>query len=147
MSTHDGTTTDEDQIRDLIKKRIAAVHAKYPTALTSHTAKDAVLFDAMGPLQQIGVGAESAQAHEWFAGYEGPIGLEVRDLEVAATGDVAWCRYLNRVSGTMTSGHPVGMWLRTTLGLRKVDGRWTVAHEHTSVPFDARGAASMDLTP
>jgi ketosteroid isomerase-like protein len=39
------------------------------------------------------------------------------------------------------------MWLRSTMGLRKIDGTWTITHEHTSVPFDATGAADMTAQP
>ena len=39
-------------------------------------------------------------------------------------------------------------WLRWTLGFRKIDGRWRVAHEHVSVPFDMEsGKAMLDLKP
>jgi ketosteroid isomerase-like protein len=39
-------------------------------------------------------------------------------------------------------------WLRSTLGFRKIDGRWRVAHQHVSVPFDMEsGQAKLDLKP
>ena len=48
-------------------------------------------------------------------------------------------------------GSPQGfdLWFRVTLGLRRVDGRWLVTHEHESVPFEMDGSfrASTDLTP
>ena len=40
------------------------------------------------------------------------------------------------------------MWVRSTVCYRKIDGRWVVTHEHTSVPFDAEsGKVSFDLKP
>jgi ketosteroid isomerase-like protein len=41
------------------------------------------------------------------------------------------------------------LWYRVTLGLRKIDGRWLVTHEHESVPFEMDGSfrASVDLLP
>ena len=71
-----------------------------------------------------------------------------RDLSVTAGGDAAFCHYLYRVTGTMTNGREVDMWVRSTICFRKVGGEWLVAHEHTSVPFDAEsGRASVDLKP
>jgi ketosteroid isomerase-like protein len=40
------------------------------------------------------------------------------------------------------------MWVRATLCLRRIDGKWMIAHEHQSVPFDVEtGKASLDLKP
>lgn len=41
------------------------------------------------------------------------------------------------------------LWYRVTIGLRRVDGRWLVVHEHESVPFlmDGSFAAAVDLKP
>ena len=41
------------------------------------------------------------------------------------------------------------LWFRVTLGLRKIDGRWLVTHEHESVPFEMDGSfrASIGLRP
>jgi ketosteroid isomerase-like protein len=40
------------------------------------------------------------------------------------------------------------MWVRATTCYRKLDGMWTIVHEHQSVPFDPNtGAASLDLEP
>ncbi len=40
------------------------------------------------------------------------------------------------------------MWVRATLGCRRIDGRWLITHDHESVPFDpASGQALTDLAP
>lgn len=40
------------------------------------------------------------------------------------------------------------MWVRVTLGWKKSAGRWTVAHEHVSVPIDpATLRAELELEP
>jgi ketosteroid isomerase-like protein len=40
------------------------------------------------------------------------------------------------------------MWLRATLGFRKIDGNWFVTHEHSSVPFEVEsGKAAVTLKP
>ena len=40
------------------------------------------------------------------------------------------------------------MWVRVTVGYRKLDGEWVVTHEHVSVPFYMdTGKAACDLKP
>ena len=51
-------------------------------------------------------------------------GAEERDLIVKAVDGLAFSSCLQR--------RPGGSWARVTLGWRKLDGRWTVAHEHVS---------------
>jgi ketosteroid isomerase-like protein len=41
------------------------------------------------------------------------------------------------------------MWMRSTLGFRKIDGTWKISHGHSSVPFlmDGSYRAALQLTP
>jgi ketosteroid isomerase-like protein len=88
------------------------------------------LFDVVNPLQTTGSDAARARLEEWFASFQGPIGYELRDLSIAAGDDVAFSHSLSRVSATTTDGRKLDMWWRTTVCYRKVDGVWTVTHEH-----------------
>lgn len=142
------TSADEARIRALIEQRIQALAVKDATALTSKYANDVVLFDVVVPLRHRGADAHAERVAEWLSLYRGGIDYTVRDLSITAGTDVAFCHYLYRVGGTMTDGTQVGMWVRSTICFRKVDGDWTITHEHTSVPFDgATGAAALDLRP
>jgi uncharacterized protein (TIGR02246 family) len=141
-------TTNQDRIRALLEERVRAIHDRDAHALTSVCAPDIVSFDALPPLQRLGAVAVRARAEEWLGWYEGPVGYAIRDLRITAGEETAFASYLNRVTGTMTKGSTVNMWLRTTVCLRQSDGDWLIAHEHTSVPFDAEsGRAAIDLTP
>ncbi len=48
----------------------------------------------------------------------------------------------------MITGEPGPLGHRSTLGLRRIDGRWRSYHEHTSTPFylDGSNRAALDLT-
>jgi ketosteroid isomerase-like protein len=132
----------------LLEERVRAIHDRDAQALTRACAPDIVSFDALPPLQRRGAAAERARAAEWLGWYDGPIGYEMHDLRITAGEETAFASYLYRVTGTMTNGSPVDMWLRSTIGLCKHDGDWLIAHEHTSVPFDTgSGLAVVDLTP
>jgi uncharacterized protein (TIGR02246 family) len=142
------TATSTDPIRTIIDQRIAAIHARDLDALLSVLAPNVVLFNAIGPLQRVGIDAVRADLTQWFASYDGEIGYDVRDLETVLGDDVAFCRYLYHVSGTLKRGDAVSMWVRSTICFRRIEGTWLIAHEHTSVPFDAEsGQASLGLEP
>lgn len=148
MTTDNNPLNDEARIRKLIEERVGAIRAKDVNALMRSHAPDVVMFDALDPLRYAGSEAVGERAAQWLSWYQGPVGYEVRDLSVTAGGEAAFCHYLYRVTGTMTNGREVDMWVRSTVCFRKDEGAWVVAHEHTSVPFDAEsGKASVDLKP
>ena len=143
------TGSNEGEIRALIDDWAMAVRAKDVDAVTSHYAANIVAFDLAPPLEYAGADTLRRSLETWFPTFQGPIGYEVRDLSITAGGDVAFCRSLNRISGTRTDGEHTDVWVRATVGLRKIDGEWKVTHEHASVPFYMDGSyrAAIDLKP
>jgi ketosteroid isomerase-like protein len=136
------------EITALIMARPRLIHDKDATALLAQSASDVVTFDALPPLTRQGTEALREKIATWFGGYASPIGMTIRDLQVTAGDDIGFAHYLYRVTGTMTDGTHVDMWVRATVGLVKQHGAWLVTHEHTSVPFDAEtGKAALDLHP
>jgi uncharacterized protein (TIGR02246 family) len=139
---------DEVQIRGLIEDKIKAIRAKDIAGATSNYAPDVLSFDVVSPLQYHGLDAIRKRLAEWFSTFQGSIGFEMRDLNITAGADVAFCHSLNHVSATKTDGGKLEMWWRATACYRKLDGMWLITHEHASVPFDAKsGLASLDLKP
>ncbi|MEO5953867.1 MAG: nuclear transport factor 2 family protein [Chloroflexia bacterium] len=148
MTTATSKTTSEAEIRELVNNRVASVHTKDIDKVMADHAPDILLFDALVPLQYTGVEEARKRTAEWFGWYDGPIGYEIAELNIKAGEDVAFCSYLYHVTGTMTNGNKVDMWVRTTLGCERSGGEWRVTHEHNSVPFDAEtGKAGLDLKP
>jgi ketosteroid isomerase-like protein len=86
---------------------------------------------------------------EWFDTFDGPLGYEIRDLTIHASGDVGWAHALNHLIGHKTSGEGTDVWFRLTMGFDKIGGDWKIAHAHESVPFpmDGSGKAALDLKP
>jgi uncharacterized protein (TIGR02246 family) len=144
----DNGATDQTEIRSLLDTLAKAVQTKDAQALASTFAPDVVEFDVVNPLRRIGSDEARARARDWFASFRGPIGYEIRDLSIAAGGDVAFSHHLYRVSGTLADGGTVRMWVRATLCYRRVGGTWLITHAHNSVPFDPEtGRASLDVEP
>ena len=139
-----------DTIRRVVLARAAAVAAKDAAAMVAHNAPEIVEYNLAPPLRQPSAGRDVGPVEKWLATFHGPMSMEVRDLEVTAEGSVAFCASLNCLTAT-----PVGqtesfsLWFRVTLGLRRIDGRWLVTHEHESVPFEMDGSfrASTGLRP
>ena len=144
-SRHD----DEAKVRAVIDGWAKAIAAKDIDAVMSHYVADIVTFDLAPPLQTTGADALKKSLQEWFPTFRGPVGYEIRDLSITTGDDVAFCCSLNRISGARTDGEETNVWVRATVGLRKIDGNWLIVHTHESVPFHMDGSyrAAVDLEP
>lgn len=130
-------TADGDrQIRELLETRTRAFGNRDTATAAAAYDGELVLYDAVGPFVRRGEDP-TERLERWIELYRTGIGHEIRDLEITAGGDVAFCHFLVRISGTMQDGTEVGMWVRATSCLRRQNGDWTIVHEHASVPFDA----------
>ena len=147
MSGVHAEAMDLAQIRAVIDARVNAVQAKDAAGVLAHHALEFVHFSLAPPL--IGAKPDSANLEAWFASWDGAITYRLRDLQIAASGDVAYCHGLAHLAGMLRGGTRSETWFRVTLGLRKRGGRWVVVHEHESVPFlmDGSYKAAVDLKP
>ena len=142
--------TDEDAIRALIEAQVAAFRHKDAEAAVALLDDQVVAFEMIPPLVMPAEATRSAQAMAgWFAGWEGPITIEIRNLVIHAGGDVAFSHSLNRLHGTRLGGGITDIWMRSTLGFRRTGEGWKIVHGHTSVPFDPADGfrARLDLKP
>lgn len=107
-----------------------------------------IAFDVIPPLQRVGRENYRKNYEDFFAMYEGPLNVEFRDLRIVAGKDVAFIHCLERIGGALKGGQKSDVWLRVTSGLRKINGRWFIIHDHVSAPVDFEtGRAILDLTP
>lgn len=147
--TEDATAIAERQVRALIDDWASAVRAKDVSRVLSLYAAEIVSFDLAPPLQYVGAEALRRNLEEWFPTFQGPVGYEILRLGVTAGDNVAFCRSLNRISGTRTDGEETDVWVRATVCCRKISDKWVIAHEHASVPFYMDGSyrAAVNLKP
>jgi ketosteroid isomerase-like protein len=138
----------QSEVRALFDSRSEAMRMKDIDSLMALYAPDIVYFDLVPPLQYAGSAALRVRFSEWFEGWEGAIGMKIRDLTIWASGDVAAASMLLRASGTRKNGKEVGYWVRTTNCCQRSNHGWLITHEHVSLPVDfASGSAVMDLVP
>ena len=125
--------TDTDQIRELVHRWAAAVHEGDLDTVVEDHSDDIVMFDVPPPHR--GVRGARAYRDVWPPFFEwqrsGAV-FEVDELEVVASDEVAYAFALLRCGTSDELAQDPDQRLRLTLGLRRVDGRWVVAHEHHS---------------
>jgi len=126
----------ETQIRALIEAWAAAVRRHDLPAILAHHDQDIVMFDVPPPLQSRGMD-EYKKTWDLFFRYHKPSqAFDIEELAITAGEDVAFAVAIMRCGSGAFSGPPEegGLLFRLTVGLRKIDGDWRIAHEHHSVP-------------
>src|SRR5690242_19627438 len=139
-----------DQIREVIEAKAALLQKGDAKAVLAFYASSYVEYSLAPPLRQPGDGRNPAPLQAWIATFEAPPRREVTALEITTDGDVAFATSLDCLSAVPRgAAEGFAMWFRVTLGLRRIDGRWLVTHEHESVPFEMDGSlrASVGLSP
>ncbi|HEY4197024.1 MAG TPA: nuclear transport factor 2 family protein [Mucilaginibacter sp.] len=127
-------SSNEQLIKKIIDNWAAAVRAKNVPAILAHHSPDVLLFDVPEPLvQSKGIDAYKVSweqvFYEWY-GDDG--GFDVTELNITAGDDVAFCTGIINCSGT-EKGQKIHIKARLTIGLKKIDGQWTILHEHHSL--------------
>ncbi|NYI03562.1 YybH family protein [Allostreptomyces psammosilenae] len=124
------------EVMAFLESRADAQQSKDIDRLMAFYAPDIVYYDAVAPLRFRGTEEVRRNFLRWFDGYEGPISLETHDLSVVTSGDVAFAHMLHLDSGERKGGFQAAIWVRESVCLRRVDGRWLITHEHISIPFN-----------
>ena len=128
-------TDHEQQIRDLIERWAAAVHAGDLEAVLAHHADDIVMFDVPPP--DGGVRGLDAYRETWPSFFEwqrSGASFEIVSVDVTAGADVAFAWVLLRCGTEEELRRAPETRLRLTIGLRREGGSWVVTHEHHSFP-------------
>jgi len=130
--------SDERHIRNLIEAWAVAVHARNIDGVLQNHASHLLMFDVVGALESRGLDSyRRSWLDEFFPWHGGTGRFHLKDLQVCSGDRVAFATALLACAGT-EAGRAVGFTLRLTIGLEKIDGAWTVVHEHHSepTPFD-----------
>jgi uncharacterized protein (TIGR02246 family) len=135
--TNSAASASEREILDLIAKWRKALEARDLDGLVADYADDAVLFDVKPPYKFQGPAAIRRVWEQCLPYFPKAFKSEHRDLKVDVNGDLAFVHGLHHVQPIGEPNHPAGQsWIRVTACYRKANGRWLVAHEHVSMPFD-----------
>jgi ketosteroid isomerase-like protein len=119
--------TAESQIRALIESWALAVRRHDLPGILAHHSDDVVMFDVPPPLQSRGLDAYR-KTWDLFFSYHQPLqAFDIEELAITASDEVGFAVAIMRCGSD-------GLLFRLTIGLRNLDGRWSITHEHHSVP-------------
>ena len=125
-------------IRALEDRFVTAVRAKDVNAIMRVYVPDQTLFvfDVIPPRQYVGAAAYRKDWQTFLDSLDGPITVELTDLDVAADRNLAYSHSIQRVAGTDKQGKKLDLTVRVTDVYKKGRGEWIIVHEHVSVPVD-----------
>jgi uncharacterized protein (TIGR02246 family) len=134
MSGENRPSAEEAAVRELLTKWAAAVRAKDLKGILAHHAEDIVMFDVPPPFESRGLDAYRETWKLFYSSQPEPVAFDFKRLDIVAGADVAFAFALMQCAERDKAGRRVPLDFRLTVGLRKVGGRWTIVHEHHSVP-------------
>jgi uncharacterized protein (TIGR02246 family) len=127
---------DRELIKSLIERWAAAVHAGDLDGVLADHADDIVMFDVPPPYEGVrGIDAYQKVWPDFFTWQAHGASFDIESLEITAGETVAYAHALLRCGTAEDFAKQPANRLRLTLGLRKEQGRWLIAHEHHSFPI------------
>jgi uncharacterized protein (TIGR02246 family) len=128
----------QSDIRALEDRFIAAFKAKDLDGIMKVYVPDQTLFvfDVVPPRQYVGAAAYRKDWQEFFDDLNGPITVELSDLDITADDNLGYAHSIQHVAGTDKQGKKLDLTVRVTDVYKKINGNWLVIHEHVSVPVD-----------
>jgi uncharacterized protein (TIGR02246 family) len=127
---------DQQQIQSLVEEWADAVRRRDMAGVIANHSPDLVMFDVPPPFESVGLEAYRKTWDTFFAWSSGLAVFDIDDLNVTAGEDVAFVVARMRCSGRDDDGSRTELRFRLTIGLRKMDGKWTIVHEHHSIPAE-----------
>jgi uncharacterized protein (TIGR02246 family) len=126
--------TDEAEVRALVERWAKAVRAKdMEEILARHSAK-ILMFDVPPPFKSKGIEEYGKTWDLFYSAQPEPIAFDIQSMDVVAGSDVAFIAALMQCAEKGKNGERIKLDFRLTIGLRKIDGEWTILHEHHSIP-------------
>jgi ketosteroid isomerase-like protein len=138
---------NETQIRELYARYVDAARRRDLDGIMDCYSEDVVAFDLMPPLQHRN---SLSFRKAWKAGFgmSKSFDAELTELDITADDEIAFVHAILHTNAVGTDDKPFETWMRYTGGLKKIDGRWKIVHEQTSVPIDpASMKPLMNLRP
>jgi ketosteroid isomerase-like protein len=123
-------TSHEAAVRHLIEDWAAAVRRKDFAGILRHHSSEILMFDVPPPLQSKGLDEYRRTWELFFSWAHEPVLFDIAEMTVTCDEEVAFVAAIMRCSG----GEDIDLEFRLTVGLRRIDGHWTVMHEHHSIP-------------
>jgi uncharacterized protein (TIGR02246 family) len=125
---------DEIDIHALIARWAKAVREEDRAAIRADHDADILMFDVPPPFLSRGIDAYMATWETFLSRAERPVAFDLSDVKVTSGVDVAFATATGKCVDVDPNGKREPLEFRLTIGLRKIDGRWRIMHEHHSLP-------------
>jgi uncharacterized protein (TIGR02246 family) len=134
MDERQSGSEDEAAIRHVVESWTAAVRRRDVEGILQNHSSDIVMFDVPPPFQSRGIEAYRKTWDSFFSWSSDPIPFDIAEMSITAGKDVSFVVATMRCAEPGPGGEQKSLDFRLTVGLRKIDGRWIITHEHHSVP-------------
>jgi ketosteroid isomerase-like protein len=135
-SRADAQSDDNAQINAIYQQFGTALRHKDVNAIMSLYVRGNTLFvfDVSTPRERVGWQSYYDDWKEFLAPVKGGLTFNISELNVTISGDVAYTRSIQSLTGNM--GGIRALNVRVTDVLRKINGKWLIVQEHVSVPIN-----------
>ena len=134
--TQEPPSNDEMDIQALIARWARAVRDENRAEIRADHDSDILMFDVPPPFLSRGLDAYMSTWETFFSRSEKPVAFDFHDVKITAGKDVAFATATGRCVDIDPTGKREKLEFRLTMGLRKIDGRWRIMHEHHSLPAE-----------
>ncbi len=139
MKKQKNADTDKQRIRRLLNQwRDATREGRKDDVLANH-AKNVLIYDPIPPFKYEGAAAYRKSFDRWWPETESEGKFDLHDLQITAGDEVAYAHGVIVCGGKKPGGEAFEDRVRLTVCLRKLRGKWTVTHTHTSMPVGGTG--------
>lgn len=124
---------NEIQIRQLIENWANAVRNKDMQTILAYHSDDIVMYDVPEPFQSVGMDAYR-KSRDLFFKYTKLGVFDIHELNIVVGEYVAFAFAKMQCADKSNSEEYIPLDFRLTIGLIKINGQWTIVHEHHSIP-------------
>ena len=121
-------------VRNVVESWAAAVRRRDYEGILKNHSSDIVMFDVPPPFQSKGIEAYKKTWDLFFSCSGDPVVFDITSMNIFADNRVAFVIATMHCTEPGPQGKRQDLEFRLTIGLQKVDGQWTILHEHHSVP-------------
>lgn len=127
---------NQSQIKQLVENWAKAVRERNTEKILAFHTADFLLFDVPPPFQSEGLDAYRSTWEDTFYRYTKPGVFNFHELQIVAGEEVAFCTAAMWCEDNADGQGFKHLDFRLTIGLKKIDGVWFIAHEHHSIPAE-----------
>jgi ketosteroid isomerase-like protein len=126
-------TDNETQIKQIVENWAKAVRNKDIDGILAYHSDNFVMYDVPEPFQSVGLDAYR-KTWDLFFKYTKLGVFDIHEINIIADDNVGFVYAKMQCADKSNTIDFVPLDFRLTIGLKKINGQWTILHEHHSIP-------------